>query len=57
MELMEFFRQTGSQGGKSAAKHMTAKQRRERARLAGIASGKARAAKAKAKRKAAKGKG
>jgi len=54
--MIRVMREMGKRGGKRSLETMTAKQRRERARLAGIASGKARAAKAKAKRKAAKGK-
>jgi hypothetical protein len=40
----------GSKGGKKAAAKMTTKERSERARLAGQASGLARRAKAKAKK-------
>jgi len=50
MELMEFFKETGSQGGKTAAKRMTKAERRERAKKAAAASAKVRSAKAKAKR-------
>ena len=57
-EMEEFFKETGSRGGKAAAAKMTAKQRRERARKAGLAGGRGRpkvhAEKARAKRTTAK---
>jgi len=49
--LKRAMRLMGSKGGKRAAASMSAAQRKERAKLAGIASGKARAKKAKGKRK------
>lgn len=57
MEAMEFFRATGAQGGKKAAKNMTAAERKERARKAAQASAAVRSKKAKAKKAAAKRKG
>jgi len=54
MEMEEFFRKTGAQGGKTAAKRMTPEQRRERAKKAAAASAKVRSKKAKAKKKAGK---
>jgi len=50
MEILEYFKAQGRKGGKIGGKRsletMTAKARRERARKAGLASGKARAKKA-----------
>ena len=43
------FKRVGAQGGKTAASHMTAKERTERARKAAAASVKVRQAKARAK--------
>ena len=46
-EAIEYFREQGRNGGKTAARRMTKAQRSERARVAGLASGKARQKKAK----------
>lgn len=46
-ELSRYFKRIGSRGGKLSAASMTKKQRVERARIAGKAAAKARAAKAK----------
>jgi hypothetical protein len=46
MELMDFFKETGRQGGKKAAKTMTAAERTERAKKAAAARWKKAAAKA-----------
>lgn len=53
--MLEFFKETGSKGGKVAAKKMTPEQRSERARKAAAASAKVRSAAAKKKGKAEKG--
>jgi len=50
-ELLEYFKKTGAQGGKKAAKRMTKAQRSARAKKAAAASAKVRTAKARAKRK------
>lgn len=41
-EMKEYFRKLGAKGGKKASSALSKAQRKERARLAGIASGKAR---------------
>ena len=55
MEILEFFREQGRKGGKLGGKRsletMTPKERQERARKAGLASGKARAKKARARKR------
>jgi hypothetical protein len=50
-EILEYFKKTGEQGGKVAAKNMTAKQRSARAKKAAAASAQVRSAKARAKRR------
>jgi uncharacterized protein YdaU (DUF1376 family) len=50
-EMLEFFKLTGRQGGKVAAKRMSKAQRTARAKKAAAASATVRSAKAKAKRK------
>lgn len=47
-EMEEFFKETGSRGGKRSLETMTPEERKERARLAGVASAAARAKKAAA---------
>ncbi len=50
-EMLDFFKKTGAQGGKVAAKSMTKAERSARAKKAAAASAKVRSAKAKAKKK------
>jgi general stress protein YciG len=51
-EVLEFFKKEGRRGGKTSSDSMTIEQRRERARKAGLASGKTRAKNAALVRKA-----
>ena len=55
MEMIEFFKKTGAEGGKKAAANMTPEQRHERAKKAAAASAKVRSEKAKVKKRAKKG--
>jgi hypothetical protein len=48
--MSRVMREMGKRGGKRSLETLTPKERRERARKAGLASGKARAKKAKAKK-------
>ena len=56
MDIQEFFKKTGAQGGKRRVQTTTPEQRTEWAKKAAAASAKVRTAKARAKRRAAKGK-
>jgi hypothetical protein len=50
-DALEFFKKHGQRGGKTAAKKLTAEERKERARRAAAQSAKVRSKKAAAKRK------
>jgi hypothetical protein len=50
-EMREYFRKLGSKGGKVHSSNLSAAERKERARQAGIASGKVRKKKARSKSK------
>jgi len=57
MNVLEFFKKTGAQGGKRRVQTTTPEQRKEWARKAAAASAKVRSAKARAKAKASRRKG